>query len=50
VFDNKFILKGMEIKKVTDGLRIEIIWQSNRKQVLEYNVAIHLLDKEGNIN
>ena len=48
-FGNKILLRGANLAKGSNRVRLQLIWESMNKQRLEYRVAVHVLDAGGRI-
>ncbi|MCX5880717.1 MAG: acyltransferase [Deltaproteobacteria bacterium] len=43
-FGNKFLLRGANLEKRSNRIRLQLIWESMNDQLLKYTVAVHVLD------
>lgn len=48
-FGNIFLLRGANLAKMLDRIRLQLIWESMNEQQLQYTVAVHVLDAGGRI-
>lgn len=48
-FGNRFLLRGAHLAKLTDKIRLQLIWENMNEQRLEYKVAVHVLNDGGSI-
>jgi peptidoglycan/LPS O-acetylase OafA/YrhL len=48
-FGLQFILVGADIRPAAQGLRVELVWQSQAAQRLQYYNALQLRDRAGNL-
>lgn len=48
-FGNKFMLRGANIGKISNGIQLQLIWESIGRQQMKYGVAVHVLNADGKI-
>jgi len=48
-FGDKFLLQCVAVNRTRGGLRIELVWESLKKQPLKYTNFIDIFDSQGNI-
>ena len=44
-----FVLIGPELRLSADGMELELVWKSTEHQRLDYTVAVHVVDAQGQI-